>query len=55
MSYWTIPHEMQLPAMKTKTKGRKSLFLNLIMPFALAVLSIPLYLMIILKVLSLLQ
>jgi len=55
MSYWTIPQEMQLPAMKTKSSGKKSLFLNLVLPFSLALLGIPLYLMVILKLVALLQ
>lgn len=54
MSYWTIPQEMQMP--KKNFTGKKShLFFKLFVPFALAIMGIPLYLMIILKVIGMMS
>ncbi|HRO41496.1 MAG TPA: hypothetical protein PL009_01585 [Flavipsychrobacter sp.] len=56
MSYWTIPQEMQMP-MNSRNVNRKknSLFFNLFIPFALAVIGIPFYLMILLKVIGMMM
>ena len=56
MSYWTIQQEMQMPVKHRNPNSKKSsLFFKLFVPFALAVLGIPVYLMIILKLISLMQ
>jgi len=52
MSYWTISPEMQIPASRSNST-KKSLLMGLLLPFTLAVMGIPLYLMLILKLIGL--
>lgn len=54
MSQWYIPQEMQVPvSRRTATNAKKgSLLLNVFLPFVFAVMGIPVYIMIVLKLLN---
>ncbi len=53
MSPWTVP---QMPMNQKEPQARKNdLFLSLFLPFSLAVLGIPIYIAIILKVIGMMQ